>query len=107
MTEPQAIAIAWTTLPQREEAERLACEAVDAGLAACAQVDGPIRSHFTWEGRTQVEDEFRVTFKFTLQQGPHLEAWVHARHPYALPQWIVIEASHVSPAYRAWILGVR
>ena len=57
MTEVQAIAIAWTTLPQREEAERLASEAVGAGLAACAQVDGPIRSHFTWEGRTQVEDE--------------------------------------------------
>ena len=40
----ESVAIALTTLPSREEADRLAADAVAAGLAACAQVDGPIRS---------------------------------------------------------------
>ena len=60
----EAVAIALTTLPSREEADRLAADAVAAGLVACAQVDGPIRSHYTWEGKVESEDEFGVTFKF-------------------------------------------
>ena len=103
----EAIGIAWTTLPSREEADRLAAGAVDAGLAACAQIDGPIRSHYTWEGHVESEEEYRVTFKFAGAKMSDLEAWVHAHHPYALPQWLAIEAHHASPAYRAWILGVR
>lgn len=105
MTEP--LGIAWTTLPSREEADRLAADAVAAGLAACAQVEGPVRSHFTWEGRVQAEDEFRLTFKYAATKGAALETWVHARHPYAVPQWLAVQADHASPGYRAWVLGVR
>lgn len=105
MTEP--IGIAWTTLPSREEADRLAADAVAAGLAACAQVDGPVRSHYTWEGKVESEDEYRVTFKFPHERASSLESWVHARHPYSVPQWLAIQADHASPAYRAWVLGIR
>ena len=105
MTEP--LGIAWTTLPSREEADRLAADAVAAGLAACAQVEGPLRSHYTWEGRAHAEDEFRVTFKFAAAKGRDLETWVHARHPYALPQWLGVQVDFASPAYRAWVLGIR
>ncbi|MGA0133937.1 MAG: divalent-cation tolerance protein CutA [Opitutales bacterium] len=101
------VRIAFTTLPSREEADRLAAESVAAGLAACAQVEGPIRSHFTWEGRAESEEEHRVTFKFAAAKERDLESWVHARHPYAVPQWLTFAADHVSPAYRAWIGGVR
>ncbi len=101
------VALALTTLPSREDADRLAAEAVAAGLAACAQVDGPVRSHYVWEGRTECEEEFRLTFKFAAGRARDLEAWVLARHPYAVPQWLVFHADHVAPAYRAWVLGVR
>ena len=57
--------------------------------------------------KVESEDEFRVTFKFAASKGPDLEAWVHARHPYAVPQWLTFTADHASPAYRAWVLGVR
>ena len=99
--------IAWTTLPSREEADHLAGDAVAAGLAACAQVEGPLRSHYTWEGRVQAEDEYRLTFKFAAAKARDLETWVHARHPYAVPQWLVVQADHASPGYRAWVLGIR
>lgn len=101
------VGVALTTLPSRDEADRLAADAVAAGLAACAQVEGPIRSHFRWEGRTECEEEFRVTFKFASAKGRDLEAWVLSRHPYAVPQWLAFEADHASPAYRAWVLGIR
>lgn len=101
------VGVAITTLPSREEADRMAADAVAAGLAACAQVEGPLRSHFVWEGRPENEEEFRVTFKFAADRGRDLEAWAHARHPYAVPQWLTFVADHASPAYRAWVLGVR
>ncbi len=101
------VGIALTTLPSREEADRLAAEAVSAGLAACAQVDGPVRSHFVWEGKAEWEEEFRVTFKFAATRGRDLESWVLARHPYAVPQWLTFSADHASHAYRAWVQGVR
>ena len=104
---PEVIGIALTTRPSREEADRLAADAVAAGLAACAQVDGPIRSHYTWEGEVESEDEFRVIFKFAASKGADLESWVHARHPYAVPQWLSFVADHASPGYRAWVLGIR
>lgn len=43
--------IAWTTLATRAEAEKLAAEVVALGLAACGQVEGPIASFYTWQGR--------------------------------------------------------
>ena len=102
-----AVGIAWTTLPSREEADPHSAAAVAAGRAACAQVEGPLRSHYTWEGRVQAEDEYRLTFKFAAAKARDLETWVHTRHPYAVPQWLVVQADHASPGYRAWVLGIR
>ncbi|MEF2528625.1 divalent cation tolerance protein CutA [Streptomyces sp. CS62] len=31
-----------------------------------------------------------------------LEAWVHGRHPYEVPQWIVLPVSEAAEAYLAW-----
>ena len=55
--------IAWTTVATRSDAERLASGAVTAGLAACVQIDGPMRSIYRWEGKIENSDEFRLTFK--------------------------------------------
>ncbi|MFZ9201286.1 MAG: divalent-cation tolerance protein CutA [Opitutales bacterium] len=101
------VRIGWTTLPSRDEADRLAAGAVEAGLAACAQVEGPVRSHHTWEGEIRVEEEWRVTLKHAASRGEDLQAWILSRHPYAVPQWVAVEAIAVAPAYRAWVLGTR
>lgn len=103
----EAVLVAWTTLPTKDEADALAAGAVAARLAACAQVEGPIRSHYVWEGAAQAEEEYRLTLKFASGQEEALRTWVHGRHPYAVPQWLAVPATHVSPAYRAWVLGVR
>ncbi|HTT55864.1 MAG TPA: divalent cation tolerance protein CutA, partial [Opitutaceae bacterium] len=40
--------IAWTTVATAADAARLAHGAVEAGLAACVQVDGPVTSTYRW-----------------------------------------------------------
>ena len=49
--QPLLMIIAWTTTATRSDAERLAEGAVEKRLAACAQIDGPVLSHYHWEGR--------------------------------------------------------
>lgn len=94
--------IAWTTVAQRADAERLAADAVNRRLAVCVQIDGPIVSHYRWEGRTERAEEFRLTFKCTPSRLAQLEACILAQHPYATPEWMVVRAEHVGEKYLSW-----
>lgn len=86
------LCIAWTTLPDRAAAQGLARGLVEAGLAACAQVDGPLLSTYRWNGAVEEAEEHRLTLKILPERLAEAEAWVAARHPYATPQWIVLGA---------------
>jgi periplasmic divalent cation tolerance protein len=94
--------IAWTTVGSREEADRLAAGVVAQGLAACAQIDGPIISHYRWQGRPERAEEFRLTFKCTAARLADLEAHVLAHHPYDTPEWLAIAAERVGEKYLSW-----
>ena len=94
--------IAWTTVAKREDADRIAAEAVGAGLAACVQVEGPVCSSYRWEGRLENAEEFRLMFKCLPGQLASLERHVLERHPYDTPEWIAIEADAVGEKYLSW-----
>lgn len=94
--------IVWTTLPTREAADVLAADVVAAHLAACAQVEGPIVSHYLWQGRAERTEEYRLCLKCLPEQLPALSAHVLARHPYDTPEWIVVRAEHVGEKYLSW-----
>src|SRR6476620_9152292 len=83
-----ALLIGWTTLPSRDAAERVARFLVSENLAACAQIDGPIRSFYQWEGKLNEDEEFRLTLKFSAAKTEALEKRLRALHPYSVPQWI-------------------
>ena len=46
--------IATTTVASSREAEHLAAACIEQNLAVCAQVEGPIHSHYVWQGRRTV-----------------------------------------------------
>ncbi len=94
--------IAWTTVATRADADRLAADLVARGLAACVQVEGPVVSHYRWEGRLEHTEEFRLTLKFVADRRADLEARLFALHPYATPEWIVVAAAHVAEKYLSW-----
>lgn len=95
--------VAWTTLDRLETAEEMAGKVVAEGLAVCAQVDSaPVISVYRWDGKLEKTREYRITFKLRPEQLPLLEAWVHQRHPYAVPEWIVVRAEHVGEKYLSW-----
>jgi periplasmic divalent cation tolerance protein len=94
--------IAWTTVPEKADAARLATETVSRGLACCAQVDGPVTSTFVWKGQLDSCLEFRIQFKCLPEKLNQLEAFVLAHHPYQTPEWTVINADRVSEKYLSW-----
>jgi periplasmic divalent cation tolerance protein len=97
--------VAWTTTAHRADADRLARGAVESRLAACAQVDGPITSHYHWEGKLEQNEEFRVWFKYLPANASALSAWVHNHHPYSIPQWIEVSAENVGEKYLSWAIA--
>jgi periplasmic divalent cation tolerance protein len=94
--------LGWTTVSQRADADRLAAEAISHGLAACVQIEGPIVSHYRWQGQVEHAEEFRLCFKFLPRTAEALEKRVLSTHPYDLPEWIVVRAEHVSEKYLSW-----
>ena len=99
--------VAWTTVATAGEAEQMARELVTAGLAVCIQIEGPLRSHYVWAGKVESAEEHRLTLKCLDEQLPALEAAVLARHPYAVPEWIVVDASRVGEKYLSWARSGR
>ncbi|MCX6955358.1 MAG: divalent-cation tolerance protein CutA [Verrucomicrobia bacterium] len=97
--------IAWTTVANRADADRLAADAVARGLAVCVQIDGPVVSHYRWEGRAERAEEFRLAFKCLPERLAALEAEILATHPYETPEWLVIRAEHVGEKYLSWARG--
>lgn len=94
--------VAWTTVASRAEADTLAAGVVAGGLAVCVQVEGPIVSHYRWEGRQERAEEYRLCLKCLPDKLVALEAHVLRHHPYAVPEWIVVRAERVGEKYLSW-----
>lgn len=94
--------LAFTTVAARSDADRLATSVIDARLAACVQIEGPVQSIFRWQGKVERADEFRLVFKCLPAQFDALERHVLAAHPYATPEWIAVRAETVGEKYLSW-----
>jgi periplasmic divalent cation tolerance protein len=94
--------IAWTTVFTRADADRLAVSAVAQRLAVCVQVEGPITSHYRWEGKVEKSEEHRLCFKVLEDRAKDLEKLVLGSHPYETPEWVVVRAEHVGEKYLSW-----
>lgn len=89
--------------PSRELADHLVRTAVEARLAACAQVSGPVQSTFRWQGRVEQAAEWLCLFKTTRARYAELERHVRALHRYENPEVIAVEVAAGSEAYLEWI----
>ncbi|MGL4513149.1 MAG: divalent-cation tolerance protein CutA [Lacipirellulaceae bacterium] len=95
--------VASITTPTRELAEAIATALVERRLAACAQVAGPIRSLYRWQGKVESADEWLVTAKTGPDRWDALCAAVVSLHSYETPEVIATPVTHALPAYAAWV----
>lgn len=80
----------------------MAADVIARNLAVCVQVDGPITSHYRWQGQVERSEEIRLLFKLLPAQAAALEKYVLASHPYETPEWIIIPAQRVGEKYLSW-----
>ncbi|MFN9368231.1 MAG: divalent-cation tolerance protein CutA [Planctomycetia bacterium] len=91
-----------TTFGSADAAEACAQALVRDRLAACGQVDGPIRSTYWWQGKVETATEWRCTFKTTVARAAACRDAITAAHPYETPELLFIRAL-AAPAYAAWV----
>ncbi len=92
-----------TTTDSRAEAMELSHAAVEARLAACAQVAGPVASTYWWEGGIERAEEWLVLLKLPAERLGELTAFLTERHSYDEPEIVALPIVAGSPSYLSWL----
>lgn len=101
-TEPQFLQVQ-TTTDSRAEAVELAQAAVEARLAACAQVAGPIASTYWWEDALERAEEWLILLKLPASRYDDLAEFLAERHSYDDPEIVATPFVAGSPSFLDWI----
>ena len=100
-----AIVSVYAVFADAGEAERIARTVVEERLAACANILGPCRSIYRWQGAVEEADEVAAIFKARADKAGALTARIAALHSYEVPAIAVWPIDSAWPAYAAWVEG--
>ena len=103
-TPPPAAALALVSCPPAD-AERLATQLVERGLAACVNVLPQIRSVYRWNDAVERADESLLLIKYRSDRFEALRQAVLAAHPYELPEIIAVRLGDAHTPYLDWIVA--
>jgi periplasmic divalent cation tolerance protein len=92
-----------TTTDSRAEAMELARSAVEARLAACGQVAGPVASMYWWDEGLERAEEWFVFLKLPADKFEELAAFLSERHSYDEPEIVATPIVAGSAAYLSWL----
>jgi periplasmic divalent cation tolerance protein len=95
--------LALTTVPADFDAAVLAQDLVVGGLAACVTIIPGTKSVYTWKGVPQVDQEQQLLIKTTSEQVDSLWDFLSDRHPYDVPEFMVVPIVDGSEAYLKWL----
>jgi periplasmic divalent cation tolerance protein len=102
MSTPEFVVVL-VTASSAEEGARLGRALVEERLAACANVIGPIRSIYRWQGAVEEAEERLVVLKARAADVPALETRVRALHSYEVPEVLALPVTAGSAPYLAWL----
>ena len=100
MTEARVVL---TTTGSRDEAEKIATALVEAEVAACVNIVGPIRSIYRWQGKVENAEEFLLLVKTWGAAYEDVEAKIRELHSYDLPECIALRVEKGSEEYLEWV----
>ncbi|MGY3682957.1 divalent-cation tolerance protein CutA [Streptomyces sp. TE33382] len=104
MTAPAWLTVL-TTTDSEDKAHALARGAVEARLAACAQVSAPVVSVYRWQNAIETNEEWQVFLKTTAERYDELEDHIQAAHDYDTPEIIAIPVVRGSARYLGWVMA--
>lgn len=92
-----------TTCPDEASAKQISKTLVEEKLAACAQISGPIMSHYYWKEELQDDSEYRLLLKSKKALWSLLEKRILDLHPFETPQILSIDVADAHANYVDWI----
>jgi periplasmic divalent cation tolerance protein len=92
-----------TTTETKEQAQKIAQYLVEAKLAACVQITGPITSIYRWKGKVENAQEWFCLIKTTDDLYNKVEAAIKDLHTYETPEIIAVPIVKGSKEYLNWI----
>src|SRR5271155_4728564 len=95
--------IVLVTAPNRKIARQLAKSALQARVAACANLISGLESHYWWKGRVESSPEVLVIFKTIKKHLRKLEKLVLVKHPYDTPEFVVLPLTGGNERYLGWL----
>lgn len=98
------VVVVTVTTPDEALAASIGDRLVADGMAACAQVGGPIRSTYRWEGAVETAQEWVLTLKTGAGRLDEVVAVVGAMHPYDVPEIVAVRAVGGNGDYLRWVL---
>jgi periplasmic divalent cation tolerance protein len=97
------VVLALTTVPADFDATALAQELVGTGLASCVTIIAGVRSVYVWQGVPQTEQEQQLVMKTVDDRIEALWDVLRDRHPYDMPEFLVLPVSGGSDDYLHWV----
>ncbi len=95
--------VVMVTTSSKQEAENIARNLLEAKLIACANILGPISSHFHWQGMVDHSEEFLVLMKSRLDLFEAISAQVKTLHSYEVPEILALPVVKGSSTYLNWL----
>jgi periplasmic divalent cation tolerance protein len=92
-----------STVSTPDDAERIARDLVDSGLAACVNVAPSVTSFYRWKGRLEREEERLLLIKIREQDFERLRERLVALHPYEVPEVIALRIERGHAPYLQWM----
>jgi periplasmic divalent cation tolerance protein len=96
--------IVLTTVTADFDARPLAHALVEQRLAACVDIIAGVTSIYRWK-ESITEDGEQILVIKTIDDNLHdLREVLFARHPYEVPEFVVLPIASMSEAYGGWLL---
>lgn len=92
-----------TTAGSLKEARKIARTLVEAKLAACVNLLGPVESIYAWQGKIEESRERMLVIKTSREVFPKVEAGIRKLHSYTTPEIICLPIVDGSRDYLAWL----
>ncbi|MGE5387181.1 MAG: divalent-cation tolerance protein CutA [Betaproteobacteria bacterium] len=92
-----------TNCPDGAVATAIANAAVDAGIAACANILAPCRSIYRWQGAIETAEETPLLLKTCAERYGELETLISELHSYDVPEIIALPIDRGLPTYLGWL----
>lgn len=99
------IVTVYATFADGEEAARISRTLVEERLAACANILGPIRSIYRWQGKIEDAAEVAALFKTTAGAAEALIARLADLHSYEVAAVAAFQIAQIHPPFAAWVRG--